>query len=74
MITGVASDSKMGDSKPSPFENREGVGTRKLRFKGWPTGQRRLMRTAIHRMTNKRMCLQFVASVAPLRFKGAYIR
>jgi hypothetical protein len=32
-----AGDSGIGKSKPSPFENREGAGTRKFQFKGWPT-------------------------------------
>src|ERR1700676_3013627 len=39
LIFRVTGDSRIGESKPSPFENREGAGTRKFKFKGWPTRQ-----------------------------------
>jgi hypothetical protein len=37
LIFRVAGDSGVWESKPSPFENREEAGTRKIEFKGWPT-------------------------------------
>jgi hypothetical protein len=37
LIFRVTGDSRIEESKPSPFENHEGTGTRKFKFKGWPT-------------------------------------
>jgi hypothetical protein len=33
----ASDDSRIGQFKPNPFENREGAATRKFKVKGWAT-------------------------------------